>query len=128
MDILKELYWGNIADVQRQSVTAHTPQKKIELQLYDTLLSKLDAEDKHLLEDYADTIYTNSDKDLEDKYIQGLKTGILIGIEVHNIIYLKKEKTSETRCFFSLVFQIIIHLHAIVHEDYNMHKQTLIYR
>lgn len=55
------------------------------LKLYEELKSKLETNLKELFLKYSDLYGERMDKALEDKYIQGFKIGLLIGIECNKI-------------------------------------------
>ncbi len=82
MRILEELYNGNIAEIQRK-----LPQEKkdLELDLYEQLKEKLDKDNLSLFFKYCEVVGERNSMALQDTYIQGLKTGILIGIECKDI-------------------------------------------
>lgn len=82
MNVLHELYNGNITEVHR-SLPKH--KFKEELKLYEELKSKLETNLKELFLKYSDLYGERMDKALEDKYIQGFKIGLLIGIECNKI-------------------------------------------
>ena len=85
MEIFKELYMGNVSEVSRARKIKNKNHYEKEKQLYEKLTSKLAEEDKFVFEEFIDAYGTSLDEEMIDKYIQGLKTGILIGIEASNI-------------------------------------------
>ena len=84
MEILKELFFGNIAEVSRRDIKLNFLREK-ELELYEVVKEKLPEGNKELLDEFLDKFNKTYDEELTDKYIQGFKTGVLIGIEVNNI-------------------------------------------
>lgn len=85
MEILKELFFGNISEVNRVRKSTNQNMREKEGVLYDTIKNKLPKGDDKLLDDFLDILWARIEEDLIDKYIQGIKTGILIGLEVNNI-------------------------------------------
>lgn len=81
MNILKELYGGKISEINRISIATPKKLKEKELNAYDTLKACLSKEDFKIFEDFLELYGERKDFELEEKYIQGFKTGILIGIE-----------------------------------------------
>ena len=82
MNILKQLYYGNIAEIHRKLPNKN---KDLELKLYEELKDKLKEEQLKLFIKYIDIYGKRMDKALEDKYIQGFKTGLLIGMETKKL-------------------------------------------
>ena len=81
MKILEELYYGNIADgVFKDSEKVKKLVKK-EMALYEIVKDKLADEDKHLIDDYDEASVACESQRLAETYINGFKTGLLIGIE-----------------------------------------------
>ncbi len=82
MKILDELYNGNVCEIHRK-----IPQNKskIEFELYEQLKNKLDKDQLSLFLNYCDIVGERCDLAMQDKYIQGFKTGLLIGIECKDI-------------------------------------------
>ena len=85
MNILKELYGDKISEINRISITVPKKLKEKELNAYDTLKARLSKEDFKVFEDFLELYGERKDFELEEKYIQGFKTGILIGIECSKI-------------------------------------------
>lgn len=86
MNILKELYYGNIAEISR-AVKFNTKKLNKEEKLYNKLKENLSPEDLKLLKEYLDLYDERLDKFAEEKYINGFKTGLLIGVECSKIKY-----------------------------------------
>lgn len=84
MNILKELYNGNIAEGMR-SHRHMSKAKEKEGTLYEKIKEALPVKDSNLIDEFIDAMFEVYDEEFEDKYIQGLKTGLLIGIEVCNL-------------------------------------------
>lgn len=85
MNILKELYNGNIDEISRRIHPKNDPATDKELQTYKELKEKLTPENQELFEKFIDLITERYGVALENKYIQGFKTGILIGVECSKI-------------------------------------------
>ena len=85
MNILKELYYGNINELDRKTRPMPNPLTDKELLTYQKLKDTLSKEDFELFSQYIDLFQKRVDKDLEEKYIQGFKTGLQIGIESSKI-------------------------------------------
>ena len=81
MNILRELYNGNIEEISRRIHPKNDTRTDKELLTYNELKSKLTPELDELFERLMDLIVDRYGFALEDKYIQGFKTGVLIGIE-----------------------------------------------
>ena len=82
MKILEELYYGNIAEISRKLKKGD---REKEGKLYDEIKELLPAEKQEVIDDFIDELLGYYDNQLMDKYIQGFKTGVLIGIEVATI-------------------------------------------
>lgn len=80
MNILKELYYGNIAEISR-TVKFNTKKLNKEEKLYNKLKENLSPEDLKLFKEYLVLYDERLDKFAEEKYINGFKTGLLIGVE-----------------------------------------------
>lgn len=80
MNILKELYYGNIAEISR-TVKFNTKKLNKEEKLYNKLKENLSPEDLKLFKEYLELYDERLDKFAEEKYINGFKTGLLIGVE-----------------------------------------------
>jgi len=85
MNILQELYYGNINESERITKPNIEPSKNKELIAYDTLKSKLNEEQDKLFENFLELTLETQSEDLEDKYIQGFKTGLRVAIEAFNL-------------------------------------------
>jgi len=81
MEIFKELYYGNVSEITRRRKKINKELSKKETLLYDTLCEKLSEDDKKLLDEFIDVCFEGLCDDLADKYEQGVKTGILMGVE-----------------------------------------------
>lgn len=82
MEILKELYYGNISEFSRRK--SREVDKK-EIELLDKIEKYLPEDQRKIIDELIDVIILGFDDDLADKYIQGFKTGILIGLEINSI-------------------------------------------
>ncbi len=85
MNILKELYYGKISEIDRRMRPIPDPKTNKELLAYEELKNKLSNEDFELFTKFFDLYQTRIDKELEEKYIQGFKTGLQIGVESSKI-------------------------------------------
>lgn len=81
MNILQELYYGNIGEVNRKRNPKFIANINKELALYNDICKLLNKEQKELFEKFLDLCGENHANELEDTYIQGFKTGLLIAIE-----------------------------------------------
>ena len=81
MNILEEIFLGNISGAQRKMPQEYKQSCDEEYKLYTQLKNELPKDKLELFEKYIEA----SEKTLEitekDFYINGLKTGVLIGIE-----------------------------------------------
>ena len=82
MKILEELYYGNIAEISRK---LKKWDREKEGKLYDEIKELLPEEKKEVIDEFIDELLNFYDEQLIDKYIQGFKTGTLIGLEIANI-------------------------------------------
>ena len=80
MNILRELYYGNIAEANEKM---NIDEKKLnqETKCYDRLKAELNEELNEILEEFIDLYGERLNNFAEDKYINGFKTGLLIAIE-----------------------------------------------
>ena len=85
MDILKELYYGKVSEVERGRKNINVETEKKEEELYDKIKSKLPEEDKNLMDEFLEVQSENYCEEIIERYIQGVKTGIMIGIEASDI-------------------------------------------
>lgn len=85
MDIIKELYYGKINQIntKKKPVTSQSQEK--EEKLYDLIKNILSDNEKHYLDDFVDTLYENINNEILENYIQGFKTGLLLGIEASKV-------------------------------------------
>ena len=85
MSILDELYYGNISGADyRISEECKTLYKKLSL-AYDKLKERLSEEDFACVDECIKLHVESSALIEKDMYIQGFKTGLLIGIECNKI-------------------------------------------
>ena len=80
MNILKELYYGNIAEISR-TVKFNTKKLNKEEKLYNKLKENLSPEDLKLFKEYLELYDERVDKFAEENYIDGFKIGLWIGVE-----------------------------------------------
>lgn len=86
MKILKELYYGNISEISRKTKTRDIEKEKREDFLYDTLKKTLDIpQNIKLLEEFINLYGDRLEERNIEAYINGFKTGLLIGIECSDI-------------------------------------------
>lgn len=85
MDILKELYYGKVSEVERGRKNINVKAEKKEEELYDKIKSKLPEEDKNLMDEFLEVQSENYCEEIIERFIQGVKTGIIIGIETSDI-------------------------------------------
>lgn len=85
MNILKELYYGNIAEIQRKPKAISKTRVKKEFAVYDKIKAKLSPDDFALLEKFLELYDERKDAELQETYIQGFKTGIQIGFESNKL-------------------------------------------
>lgn len=84
-DILKELYLGNISEVSANIKSLCYTEEDEEYKTYTKLCSTFNKEQKQLLDKYIDLMSERYGKIDERRYIQGFKTGLLIGIECSDL-------------------------------------------
>ena len=85
INILEELYLGNINELNRKKVTKDDINKYGDSDAFDKLKNTLSIEQYNLLDDYLDKLGMANSDIIINNYIQGFKTGLLIGIESADI-------------------------------------------
>ena len=85
MKILEELFYGNVDDSTRKIDATLKAKRKKELELSNELMNLLPEKERPKFERLMIMIDDNYAYELKDKYIQGVKTGILIGVESSQI-------------------------------------------
>jgi len=85
IDILEELFNGNIQEVFRTMSKEYKTMKKKESVAYDNLAKVLNDEQLKLLDNYIEASQDSNEIEVKERYKQGFKTGVLIGIECKNI-------------------------------------------
>ncbi|MBR1925905.1 MAG: hypothetical protein IJ837_03510 [Clostridia bacterium] len=80
MNIIEELYYGNIDEISRKS-KAMLNQNPKENELYELIKSFLNENQKDIFEQYIQLYGEKLDNFACEKYVNGFKTGLLIGIE-----------------------------------------------
>lgn len=85
IDILEELYNGNIQEVFRQPSKKYIQFNNEEKIAYDKLTKSLNQEQNKLLEIFIEKMQNTEEFSIKDAYKQGFKTGLLLGIECNNI-------------------------------------------
>lgn len=82
MNILQEIYNGNVAEIQRKM---NNKNHEEEFKIYNQLKLQLNPEQNELLYKYIELLAERTENTYQNKYIQRLKTGLLIGIEASKI-------------------------------------------
>lgn len=82
MNIFKELYYGNLSEFSR-SIKNNKTHKQLEL--YEVIKLKLGDDNAKLIDDFWELESSIYDEVLMDKYINGFKTGLLMGINANSI-------------------------------------------
>jgi len=85
MKILEELFYGNIDETARNMSENFKKNNKKEVELINEIMELLPEKEKPKFEKLLVMIDDNYAYELKDKYIQGVKTGILIGVESSQI-------------------------------------------
>ena len=85
MKILEELFYGNLDESTRKMGAYLKNKRKKEVELIDEIMNLLPEKERPKFEKLMIIIDDNYAYELKDKYIQGLKTGILIGVESSQI-------------------------------------------
>lgn len=80
MNILRELYFGNIGEISRKTQYRDEKKEKKEEQLYNLITENL-GENSNLLEDFLNLYDERCSEYQIESYINGFKTGLLIGID-----------------------------------------------
>lgn len=81
MNIIEELYFGNLSEFSRPIKNINA---KEQVELYNKIKEYLGSSKEKLLDDFLDLETEYNEKLLMQRYINGFKTGLLIGIEIHN--------------------------------------------
>ena len=85
MDILDKLYYGKINEYSNSIIT--TKESKKLVVIYDNLKQQLNSNQFKLFEQYMDFQDKINEKAYKEKYKQGFRTGLMIGVECKNIKY-----------------------------------------
>jgi len=85
INMIEKLYLGFINEVNRTKFTKNDINKYGRNDAYDKLKATLSQEQFILLDTYLEKIAMESSDIVKQSYIQGFKTGLLIGIETTNI-------------------------------------------
>ena len=85
MNIIEQLYLGNIDEVSRIPNDEYKRLSKKELELYNELKEKLPQDLIELFEQYINAFLATVENETKSRYIQGFKTGLLIAIECKDI-------------------------------------------
>ena len=85
IDILEELYNGNIQEVFRQPSKKYIQFNNEEKIAYDNLTKSFNQKQNELLEIFIEKKQNTEELLVKNAYKQGFKTGLLIGIECNNI-------------------------------------------
>ncbi len=84
MDILDKLYYGKINEYSNP-ITTTKESKKLST-IYKNLKQQLNSNQLKLLEQYINLQDIINEKVYKEKYKQGFKTGLMIGVECKNNI------------------------------------------
>ena len=85
MKILEELFYGNVDEISRRIDANLKAKRKKEIELSNEIMNLLPEKERPKFERLMIMIDDNYAYELKDKYIQGVKTGILIGVESSQI-------------------------------------------
>ena len=85
MKILEELFYGNVDETARNMSEYFKKNSKKEIELINEIMELLPEKERPKFEKLLVIIDDNYSYELKDKYIQGVKTGILIGVESSQI-------------------------------------------
>lgn len=85
MDIIEQLYYGNVDGVSQKASKEYLKASKEEDKCYDKLREILDDKGKQLLDEFIEALEKSIDINVKDKYVLGFKTGLLIGVDCKNI-------------------------------------------
>ena len=85
MKILEELFYGNIDETARNMSENFKKNSKKEVELINEIIVLIPEKEQPKFEKLLVMIDDNYAYELKDKYIQGVKTGILIGVESSQI-------------------------------------------
>ena len=85
MKILEELFYGNVDETSRWIDAILKAKRKKEVELINELMNLLPEKERPKFEKLMIMIDDNYFDELKDKYIQGVKTGVLIGVESSQI-------------------------------------------
>jgi len=85
MKILEELFYGNLDESTRKMGEYLKNKREKEVELIDEIMALLPEKERPKFEKLMIMIDDNYAYELKDKYIQGVKTGILIGVESSQI-------------------------------------------
>ena len=84
MNILENLYYGNLCEYDRRIPNTIKPLQDKIANLHERVKEKLSNTDFALVEKFLDVYDEMQAKMLVDKYSRGFKTGLLIGIECYH--------------------------------------------
>ena len=85
MKILEELFYGNLDESTRKIGAYLKNKRKKEFELSNEIMDLLPEKERPKFEKLLVMIDDNYAQELKDKYIQGVKTGILKGVESSQI-------------------------------------------
>ena len=85
MKILEELFYGNLDESTRKIGAYLKNKRKKAFELSNEIMDLLPEKERPKFEKLLVMIDDNYAQELKDKYIQGVKTGILIGVESSQI-------------------------------------------
>lgn len=81
MDIIEEIFYGNIDGVSAKSSQEYKKACEKELKLYDELKAKLPTDTQELFESFIKATQDSSTILEKERYVLGFKTGVLLGVE-----------------------------------------------
>ena len=82
MNILKELYYGQICEISK-TINSNKIKEKRELFCCDKLKAELTKEQNKIFEEFVDLYGERLNIFAEEKYINGFKLGFLIAVECY---------------------------------------------
>lgn len=85
INIFDELYNGNINEFSRSKISKNEYDKYKQDEAFEKLKETLSKEQMILLDDYLKKQALEDSDMIKNSYIQGIKTGMLMGIEISNI-------------------------------------------
>ncbi len=81
LSIIEKIYNGYINETENVSAGKENELSEKEFGLYLKLIESLSAEQAQMLNEFIDLLCLRTNVSIEQKYIRGFKTGLLLGIE-----------------------------------------------